>query len=559
MSVGYIKDGKYVIVADLSGGGTDIYVQEKLPTDIKINEHWFKIVDSLNSSDYDFLMDDESNSDEVTVTYTLKHVLVNHDDTTSVADTETKTCCLNDCITPVVKTYDGYSCGEIQEVTITKANQVVEVEYNENSYTVTYILNEGMNSSSNPSEIYYTDNVVLAEATKEGYAFGGWYSDSTFTSKVATLSKITKNITLYAKFVESKELEYGYVYDENNEEVWVETGNSDEKVYVGELIFNITYVLNGGINSENNPTTINIMDKITLSDATKDGYTFEGWYSEAGFATKVTKLENVIANITLYAKFEQAVEPYTGVVTNITPYNNDFSIHVTFEMPLDCMGVTLVQNDEHIPVNEKDGTAKSTYITTETQKITYFWMTAETDKQYYYAIYPRNSAGVYNYDKSQTFTFTTTDISMVTPEIKSITSNSENMTVNVVIPKVIPSDTYPDVKNTYDDSRMISDAYVVVRKDAMPTFNEDGTLKDYTIQDGLFETSENGEMYHYVTSVGNGTLYADGTTIPVVFPMEYFNYHFGITSGTYYAQIVGYHTFDDNSVVFSEIKSITIS
>lgn len=59
MSIGYIKNGKYIEVSGL-GGGTGIYVQEDLPADIETEEHWFKILDSLNYSDYSFLFSDLS-------------------------------------------------------------------------------------------------------------------------------------------------------------------------------------------------------------------------------------------------------------------------------------------------------------------------------------------------------------------------------------------------------------------------------------------------------------------------------------------------------------------
>ena len=50
--------------------------------------------------------------------------------------------------------------------------------------------------------------------------------------------------------------------------------------------YSITYILNGGTNSENNPTTYTIVsDTIKLEAPTKNGQTFAGWYSDAEFTT----------------------------------------------------------------------------------------------------------------------------------------------------------------------------------------------------------------------------------------------------------------------------------
>lgn len=45
------------------------------------------------------------------------------------------------------------------------------------------------------------------EPTKDGYSFGGWYSDSSFKNAYDFDTKLTKNITLYAKWVKDEEKE----------------------------------------------------------------------------------------------------------------------------------------------------------------------------------------------------------------------------------------------------------------------------------------------------------------------------------------------------------------
>ena len=75
--------------------------------------------------------------------------------------------------------------------------------------------------------------------------------------------------------------------------------------------YNVTYVLDGGTNSSDNPSSFTNKDNITLKNASKDGYEFKGWYKEASFTAKVEKLDsNIKGDITLYAKFEEIIIPY---------------------------------------------------------------------------------------------------------------------------------------------------------------------------------------------------------------------------------------------------------
>ena len=67
-------------------------------------------------------------------------------------------------------------------------------------YKITYKLGKGKNSSKNP-EYYYNEKVNLKSASKKGYVFKGWYTDSKYTKIIKTISKSSKkNLTLYAKW-----------------------------------------------------------------------------------------------------------------------------------------------------------------------------------------------------------------------------------------------------------------------------------------------------------------------------------------------------------------------
>ncbi|MFR2774236.1 MAG: InlB B-repeat-containing protein [Anaerostipes sp.] len=64
-------------------------------------------------------------------------------------------------------------------------------------YSVTYYLNGGSNSRSNPSA-YYNRTVTLKNPTRRGYIFAGWYRDRTYKSRVRSFSR--GNQTVYAKW-----------------------------------------------------------------------------------------------------------------------------------------------------------------------------------------------------------------------------------------------------------------------------------------------------------------------------------------------------------------------
>ncbi len=69
-------------------------------------------------------------------------------------------------------------------------------------YDITYQLNDGKNSSKNPT-VYTvkTKTIKFADPTRKGYKFKGWYSDSKFKNRVKTIeSGSTGNVTLYAKW-----------------------------------------------------------------------------------------------------------------------------------------------------------------------------------------------------------------------------------------------------------------------------------------------------------------------------------------------------------------------
>ena len=59
-----------------------------------------------------------------------------------------------------------------------------------------------------------------------------------------------------------------------------------------ETVYNVKYVLNGGINDSSNPTSYKSSDSmVSLKDATRVGYEFLGWYEDSEFKKQITTIE----------------------------------------------------------------------------------------------------------------------------------------------------------------------------------------------------------------------------------------------------------------------------
>lgn len=76
----------------------------------------------------------------------------------------------------------------------------------EGDYVITYNLNGGTNASNNPASYNVeTETITLADATKTGYTFGGWYTDEACTiAKTEIVKGSTGTVILYAKWIANK-------------------------------------------------------------------------------------------------------------------------------------------------------------------------------------------------------------------------------------------------------------------------------------------------------------------------------------------------------------------
>ncbi len=155
--------------------------------------------------------------------------------------------------------------------------------------TITFDSNGGTNVSS----ITYEDIEEIvwpSHPTKEGFTFGGWYTDNQtflipFNVESLVNQPLTQSITLYAKW------------------------NPQQ--------FMLTYELNGGTVNGSNPSSYYTNDPlVTLISPTKEGFTFAGWYVDSNLTTPFNMNVMPAYALTLYAKWETTLYQLTFVNFN---------------------------------------------------------------------------------------------------------------------------------------------------------------------------------------------------------------------------------------------------
>ena len=156
-------------------------------------------------------------------------------------------------------------------------------------FTVDYVLNGGTNPSKNPTAITVLDEFALKDPTRTGYTFKGWYLDDAFTLPVSSLSNITSDITLYARFI-ANQYSATFISDPVGEKITIQLRH-------GEGVNTVTHHTISKGASFNPYEHIIIDDKDWLGE-----YIFAGWYLDANFTKRVSGDVVLYSDTTLYAK-----------------------------------------------------------------------------------------------------------------------------------------------------------------------------------------------------------------------------------------------------------------
>ncbi len=137
-------------------------------------------------------------------------------------------------------------------------------------FDVTFDTNGG--TSIDKITVEENNTITLpADPVKDGYYFAGWYSDSEYQVKFDASTKVTSNLTIYAKFMRKAKVSF----------------NTNGNGTIADAITNIK----GRIEKPEDPTKV--------------GYEFGGWYKDAEFTTEFDFDSVVSEDITLYARFAE--------------------------------------------------------------------------------------------------------------------------------------------------------------------------------------------------------------------------------------------------------------
>ncbi|MBE6577540.1 MAG: hypothetical protein E7653_05330 [Ruminococcaceae bacterium] len=239
-------------------------------------------------------------------------------------------------------TFSGWYVGNTPVSQISKGstgNLTLTAKWDTVDYNIIYHNVEGA-THNNPANYDAEDlPLVLTNASKNYYIFKGWYSDAGFNNIVTEIAVGTTDIVhLYAKW---EPVEYTATFMDGTTVVdtvkfTVETQSITEPAvpthvgYTGKwesytlgheditinaiytpINYNIVYHNVEGA-THNNPANYDVEDlPLVLTNASKNYYSFKGWYSDAGFNNIVTEIAVGTTDIVhLYAKWE-AVE-YTA-------------------------------------------------------------------------------------------------------------------------------------------------------------------------------------------------------------------------------------------------------
>ena len=208
------------------------------------------------------------------------------------------------------------------------------------TYTVTFSTDGGTEVASQKIESGKTATEPTAP-TKDGYIFGGWFTDSNFATAFTFSTAIKADITLYAKWIEASKPTYTVTFSVDGAETKqtitegekvskpndpTKTGYTFDGWYKDDTKFDfdttvtanltltakwtlITYTITyEGLNGATNPNTITSYtvesETITLQTVSREGYTFTGWYDAETGGNKIESIaQGSTGAKTLYAQW----------------------------------------------------------------------------------------------------------------------------------------------------------------------------------------------------------------------------------------------------------------
>jgi uncharacterized repeat protein (TIGR02543 family) len=243
----------------------------------------------------------------------------------------------------------------VTESRVYGADATIYARWTLKTYTVTFDANGGTVSSTSGTTGTSWRLSSLPTPTRTGYTFDGWYTAETDGSQVTINTVFGANATIYARWILNTYIAYTITFDANGGTVsptsgttgegwklaelpkptrdgyafngwwWsLETGsqvttstmfNADVTIYARWILntyttYTITFDANGGTVTPTFGTTDERWTLVELPTPTRDGYTFNGWYTAAtGAGARVTESRMYSTNTTIYARWTLNTSP----------------------------------------------------------------------------------------------------------------------------------------------------------------------------------------------------------------------------------------------------------
>ena len=171
-----------------------------------------------------------------------------------------------------------------------KGNITLTAKWSPRVYAIDYVLGGGVNASGNPDSYNIkSGTIVLADPTREGFIFLGWYDAEQNGNRVTEIKAgSTGRITLYARWQANA--------------------------------YTVDFVTGGGT-MQNTEQTVVAGGTVAFEEPTRENYLFMGWFTDAACTQRYDFSAPVTGDLTLYAKWRLSVISGTtsdGTVVTIT-------------------------------------------------------------------------------------------------------------------------------------------------------------------------------------------------------------------------------------------------
>jgi uncharacterized repeat protein (TIGR02543 family) len=283
-----------------------------------------------------------------TITYSLEGGTVTPDNPESYT-IETAAFTLNNP-TRTGYTFAGWTGtnGSAPQTTVSVQGSTGNKSYTANwtiiTYTVTFNANGGTATTESGTTGAGWRLASLPTPARTGYTFNGWFTEETDGTQVTTSTAFSENTTIYAQwtiatYTITYTLEGGTVTPDNPASYTIETaaftlnnptrtgytfagwtgangsapqttvsvqGSTGNKSYTANwtiINYTVTFNANGGIATTESGTTGAGWRLASLPTPAREGYTFDGWFTEETDGMQVTTSTAFSENTTIYAQW----------------------------------------------------------------------------------------------------------------------------------------------------------------------------------------------------------------------------------------------------------------